>query len=206
MAGLRGVMSRFATGVTVLTVGGDAPHGMTANAFTSVSLDPPLVLCCVSLSARLYGAVTGTGTFGVSLLAAGQEGAARHFADKTRPDGPAQFSGFGWAPGPRTGAPLLSGSLGWLECEVERCYPGGDHAILLGRVVTALPGTGSEALLFVHGELRAASPRGTRAPGGPKTDRKVAPEAVTERDALSGRSPAPVISAHSWVSKQESAP
>lgn len=206
MGGLRRVMSRFATGVTVLTAGGGVPQGMTANAFTSVSLEPPLVLCCLSLDARLREAVAATGAFGVSLLSADQEDAARYFADRSRPDGVAQFSAYGWEPGPRTGAPLLSGSLGWLECEVERSYPGGDHVILLGRVVTALQGTGSEALLFVHGELRTVSPRGARAPDGEKTDRYVSPEAVTERDADSGRSPAPIISAHNWVSKQASAP
>lgn len=156
MGGLRRVMSRFATGVTVLTVGGATPHGMTANAFTSVSLDPPLVLCCVSWSARLYKATADTGTFGVSLLAADQGDVARHFADGSRPEGAAQFAGYGWSPGPETGAPLLSGALGWLECEVERRYPGGDHAILLGRVATALPGAEADALLFLGGALRAA--------------------------------------------------
>ncbi|WP_159941970.1 MULTISPECIES: flavin reductase family protein [unclassified Nocardiopsis] len=165
MDGLRRVMSRFATGVTVVTTGGSTPHGMTANAFTSVSLDPPLVLCCVSLTARLHAAVVGTGSFGVSLLAADQEDAARHFADGSRPEGRAQFDGYDWRPGPRTGAPLLSGALGWLECEVEHRYPGGDHAILLGRVLTALRGSRTEALLFADGALRAAPPPPPPPPG-----------------------------------------
>lgn len=206
MEDLRRVMATFPTGVTVLTTGGATPQGMTANAFTSVSLDPPLVLCCVSLEARLYEAVTDTGTFGVSLLSAGQEDAARHFADRSRRDGVAQFSGHGWELGPRTGVPLLTGATGWLECAVERYYPGGDHAILLGRVVTALPGAGSEALLFVHGELCAGPPRESWGTEEAKTDRKASPDAVTERDADSGRSPAPTINAHSWLSKQTSAP
>src|SRR6266511_1971378 len=88
---LREVMSQFATGITVLTAAGDCGHGMTANAFTSVSLDPPLVLCCVARPARFHESVLCAGSFGVSFLAADQESVARYFADKRRPHGPTQF-------------------------------------------------------------------------------------------------------------------
>ena len=64
LADLRGVLGQFATGVTVLTAGGENGHGMTANAFTSLSLDPPLVLCCVARAARMHAAVLATGSFG----------------------------------------------------------------------------------------------------------------------------------------------
>ena len=159
-ASLRQVMSRFATGVTVLTTGGEHCHGMTANAFTSVSLDPPLVLCCVSRTARMHKAVTATRCFAVSVLAAGQGETARYFADRRRPAGPAPFDAVDWWPGPVTGAPLLSGALAWLECEVAAAYEGGDHSVFLGRVRSSVRGTGTEALLFFGGGFRAAGPGG----------------------------------------------
>ncbi|GAA3748503.1 flavin reductase family protein [Salinactinospora qingdaonensis] len=156
---LRQVMGRFPTGVTVLTAAGQHCHGMTANAFTSVSLDPPLVLCCVARTARMHKAITAEHRFAVSLLEAGQEQVARYFADRDRPAGPAQFDTVEWLPGPHTGAPLLSGSLAWLECEVAQVHEGGDHSIILGQVLSSTSGSGQEALLFFNGCFqRAGSP------------------------------------------------
>ncbi|MFI9816556.1 flavin reductase family protein [Saccharothrix variisporea] len=145
---LREAMSRFATGVTVLTVGGEHAHGMTANSFTSVSLDPPLVLCCVARTAVMHEAISGAKRFAVSVMGADQERTARYFADKRRPRGPAQFDVVDWLPGDHTGAPLLSGSLAWLECELAQWYEGGDHTIFLGRVLSCRRGAGTQALLF----------------------------------------------------------
>lgn len=145
---LREAMSRFATGVTVITVGGEHAHGMTANSFTSVSLDPPLVLCCVSRTAIMHEAITGAKRFAVSVMGAEQEQTARYFADKRRPRGVSQFDAVDWLPGPRTGAPLLSGALAWLECELEQWHDGGTHTIFLGRVLSCLRGAGTQALLF----------------------------------------------------------
>lgn len=150
---LREVMARFATGITVLTVPGDECHGMTANAFSSVSLDPPLVLCCVNRKARMHAAIVSAGAFAVSVLRAGQEQLARHFADQGRPSGPAQFDGVSWSPGVHTGAPLLSGSLAWLECELVRAHDGGDHSIFLGRVLGSHRGAGRDALVFFGGSF-----------------------------------------------------
>ncbi|MFI8828839.1 flavin reductase family protein [Streptomyces sp. NPDC053431] len=151
-AGLREVMSRFATGVIVLTVGGERMHGMTANAFTSVSLDPPTVLCCVSHGAVMHGAITAAGRFGVSVMEAGQEEVARYFADKNRPLGPEQFEGVDTFPGPRTGVPLLSGALGWLECEIAGAYESGDHSIFLAGVLGSSLGSGQQdGLVFFSG-------------------------------------------------------
>lgn len=151
MTNLRRVMSTFATGVTVLTVGGENPHGMTANAFCSVSLDPPLVLCCVARTARLHKAVSVEGRFAVSVLSAEQETTARHFADRSRPHGWAQFAAVGWVPGSRTGAPLITGALAWLECEVTEEVVAGDHSVFVGRVLEAASGGGEAALLFHRG-------------------------------------------------------
>ncbi|GAA1084469.1 flavin reductase family protein [Nocardiopsis metallicus] len=150
MPDLRRVMSAFATGVTVLTVGGDNPNGMTANAFCSVSLEPPLALCCVGRTARLHKAVSAEGHFAVSVLCADQEATARHFADRARPHGWEQFAPVAWIPGPRTGAPLITGALAWLECEVTEEIVAGDHTVFVGRVLEAASGEEGSALLF-HG-------------------------------------------------------
>jgi flavin reductase (DIM6/NTAB) family NADH-FMN oxidoreductase RutF/acyl-CoA thioesterase FadM len=155
---LREVMSRFATGITVLTVAGEEWHGMTANAFTSVSLDPPLVLCCVATPARLHQAITASGHFGVSVLGADQEHLARYFADRTRPSGAAQFDAVDWLPGPKTGAPLLPGALAWLECDVTQVYNGGDHSIFIGEVTGSFRGDTGEALLFFDGSYQPVAP------------------------------------------------
>ncbi|MEC3976936.1 flavin reductase family protein [Amycolatopsis sp. H20-H5] len=150
-AGLREVMARFATGITVLTAGGEHGHGMTANAFSSVSLEPPMVLCCVSRAARMHAAIEAAGSFAVSILATDQRELARYFADWRRPAGLAQFDPVDWEPGPRTGAPLLGGSLAWLECELSRSYEAGDHSIFLGEVVSSSCGVAQDALVFYGG-------------------------------------------------------
>lgn len=150
-ATLREVMSQFATGITVLTAGGESAHGMTANAFSSVSLTPPMVLCCVSRAARMHEAILAEQSFAVSILGADQREVARHFADWRRPRGLTQFDPVDWYPGPHTGAPLLSGCLAWLECSLAQAYDGGDHSIFVGEVVGASRGNPSPALVFFGG-------------------------------------------------------
>ncbi|MGM1062892.1 flavin reductase family protein [Saccharothrix sp. Mg75] len=145
---LREAMSLFATGVTVLAVGGEHVHGMTANAFTSVSLDPPLVLCCVARSAVMHRAIDGAGRFAVSIMGADQRDTAEYFADKRRPLGAEQFDAVEWLEGPRSGAPLLCGALAWLECRLVHRYEGGDHTIFVGEVLDCRRGAGGGALLF----------------------------------------------------------
>ncbi|WP_158851446.1 flavin reductase family protein [Saccharothrix deserti] len=156
---LRDAMSRFATGITVLTVGGEQTHGMTANAFSSVSLDPPLVLCCVSRTAVMHDAITNTKRFAVSIMGAEQEPTARYFADRRRPRGAAQFEAVDWLPGPRTGAPLLSGALAWVECELTQWYEGGDHSIFLGQVLSCSRSEGTRALLFYGSQFHQVDTR-----------------------------------------------
>ncbi|MEU3526872.1 flavin reductase family protein [Streptomyces sp. NPDC038707] len=147
-------MARFASGVVVLTVGEPHVHAMTANAFGSVSLDPPLVHCCVAHTAVMHSSLTRSRGFGVSILGAGQETLARRFADKARPLGWAQFDGVGWRPGPLTGAPLLTGALAWLECEPAGSHVAGDHSLFLGEVLSATTGDGDAALLFYAGRFQ----------------------------------------------------
>ncbi|HEY2577499.1 MAG TPA: flavin reductase family protein [Streptosporangiaceae bacterium] len=150
-AGLRSVLGRFATGVTVVTTSHGAPCGMTANAFTSVSLDPPLVLVCISRNANIYKAVLDAGCFAVSMLSADQEHVARYFADHSRPRGAAEFDAVEWSPGPGTGAPVLHGCLAWLDCSLVNSYDGGDHEIFLGSVLDSGSGMDGDALVFFRG-------------------------------------------------------
>ncbi|WP_425412669.1 flavin reductase family protein [Micromonospora halophytica] len=143
-------MGMFATGVTVVTSGRDLPHGMTANAFTSVSLDPALVLVCVKRSSVMHDTVLAQGTFAISILGAGQEGLARYFASSSRPRDEREFETVPFQPGPHTGAPIMDGNVAWVECKLAAVYDGGDHSIFLGSVLGIGRGDGSDALLF-HG-------------------------------------------------------
>ncbi|MER7007255.1 flavin reductase family protein [Dactylosporangium sp. NPDC000555] len=149
---LRRAFGVFATGVTVVTVGGATPHGMTANSFAAVSLQPPLVLLCVQRDAIMHDALTQCPLFAVSVLAASQEPVARHFADRRRPLGSEQFQVVDWLPGAATGAPLIAGAAAHLECEVWQTYDGGDHSIFIGRLLS-LRRCAEDVLVFLHGQF-----------------------------------------------------
>jgi flavin reductase (DIM6/NTAB) family NADH-FMN oxidoreductase RutF len=148
---MRGIFGRFATGITVVTAGREIPRGMTANSFTSVSLEPPLVLVCIQRNATMHETISEAGSFAVSVLAAHQERVARLFADRKRPRGKLEFDAVDAIPGPHTGAPVLSGALAWLECKLATTYDGGDHSIFLGEVETIGRGKTEDALLFYDG-------------------------------------------------------
>ena len=151
---LRQAFGAFATGVTVVTAGvGRAPHGMTANAFTSLSLDPPLVLLCIGREALMHNRLLAEGTFGVSVLACDQESIAAHFADRRRA-GPTQFDGIDTRPGPVAAVPLIAGAVAGFECELEQVYDGGDHSIVTGRLLSVHCESPSPALLFFRGRFR----------------------------------------------------
>lgn len=160
---MREIMGLFATGVTVVSVGGPRPHAMTANAFSSVSLEPPMVLCCVARTARMHDAVLAAGCFAVSVLAEDQHAVAGHFASRSRPSGRAQFAEVAHRLGPHTGAPLLTGALAWLELSLAHSYPGGDHTILVGEVLDCGERVGAEdpaALAFYAGRFHRLDPTG----------------------------------------------
>jgi flavin reductase (DIM6/NTAB) family NADH-FMN oxidoreductase RutF len=159
---LRRAFGTFATGVTVITVGGENPHGMTANSFTGVSLRPPLVLVCVDRTALMHERM-GQGLFGISVLSAGQEPVARYFADLSRPLGSGQFDVVDHYPGPLTGAPLIQDALAHFECELANAFDGGDHTIFLGRLLALRwreEHPTEETLLFVRGRFRRPGPAG----------------------------------------------
>ncbi|MGG6309362.1 flavin reductase family protein [Paenibacillus macerans] len=147
----RNTMGQFATGVTVITTLDHEgnPLGMTANAFTSLSLDPPMVLICVDRKSATLAELTATGKYCVNILAESQESVSRQFAKK---GGSEKFSGAAYYTG-KTGLPVLEGCLTSVECEVEGVLEGGDHLIMLGRGVK-IHSNGSEAepLVFYRGK------------------------------------------------------
>jgi flavin reductase (DIM6/NTAB) family NADH-FMN oxidoreductase RutF len=127
----RRTLGHLATGVTVISVDTpDGVHGMTANAVTSVSLTPPLILICVDLRARMIRYIQQTGRFAVNLLREGQEPLSRFFARSWRAEAPPEYHFRPWA-----GVPYLVGSLGALSCRITRTIEAGDHLIVIGRVV-----------------------------------------------------------------------
>ena len=135
----RAVIGRFPTGVTVVTaMSPDGPVGMTANAVTSLSLDPLLLLVCFDNTSRTLPIVRESGRFGVNVLAAGQEELARRFAGKL-PE-PEKFAGV--AHTLDDGVPVLEGAHAWLGCDLEQLVPGGDHTIGIGAVKAAEVGVG----------------------------------------------------------------
>lgn len=144
-------MAHFAAGVTVVTTVRDGvPHALTATAFASVSLEPPLVLVCVAKTSRFHGAVLGgTGMWAVSLLAGDQEAVARHFARRGR-DLLTQFDGIATTHAPHSGAPLLTGALAWLDCAITAEHDAGDHTILVGKVLA----TGDGPTVALDGQDR----------------------------------------------------
>ncbi|RCG25369.1 flavin reductase [Sphaerisporangium album] len=161
---LRRAFGAFATGVTVVTTGGEVPHAMTANSFTSVSLDPPLLLVCVDRGALMHQYLSASRYFGVSVLASHQEAEALHFADRHRTLGAAQFERVDWHPGHLSGVPLLSGTLAGFECEMWRAYDGGDHTIFIGEVLNLHQPTDREALLVFKAKFRQLSPDWSEVP------------------------------------------
>jgi len=129
----RDAVGRFATGVTVVTTheAGEL-RAMTANSFTSVSLDPPLVLVCVVKSASIHEPIASTRLFAVNILGEDQEDVSGLFARHGELDEP--MGGVPYHLG-RIGAPLIQGALCWIECELWQDYDGGDHTIYVGEVV-----------------------------------------------------------------------
>jgi flavin reductase (DIM6/NTAB) family NADH-FMN oxidoreductase RutF len=145
----RSVLGRFATGVTVITTRGDdgRDYGMTASAFTSLSLDPPMVLVCIGHEASMYPVISTASHFTVNVLAAEQEALSRRFAAKD----PNRFDGVGYTRG-KFGPALLDEALAYLECRVSRQVEAGDHTIFIGEVESAIASTGAaKPLLYYRG-------------------------------------------------------
>ncbi len=139
------VCSKFATGITVVTVlaADGTPHGMTANSFTSVSLVPPLILVCVDHQSRVLDYLRTGRFFGINVLNENQQAISAHFARS----GHDRFFGIEWTAG-QTGVPLLPDCLAYFECSPSQVVEAGDHAILIGEVLTAECHEGRPLLYF----------------------------------------------------------
>lgn len=148
---LRDALGCFATGVTVVTCRDDAgePVGLTVNSFTSVSLDPPLLLVCIAKEAASARAFLAARRFAVNVLQTGQQPASIRFSTRHED----RFGPNDWSPG-ELGAPVLKASLGVFECESHAVHEGGDHHILLGHVVKATFDAGLDPLLYFRGRYR----------------------------------------------------
>ncbi len=126
----REVLGHFATGVTIVTaMEGGEPVGFTCQAFTSLSLDPPLVALAPGKSSTSWPRIAAAKAFCVNILAEDQEALSRDFAIS----GGDKFTGVGWHPA-ANGAPVLDGALAWVECEFELAHDAGDHELVVGKV------------------------------------------------------------------------
>ncbi|MDQ3699030.1 MAG: flavin reductase family protein [Gemmatimonadota bacterium] len=133
-ATFRAVLGRFASGVTIVTArdASGLDHGMTASAFCSLSLEPPLVLVCVERIATVHPVLMAAREFVVNILAAGQEAVSRRFAERIDD----RFTGIGFRRGV-TGAAILHEALAHVECEMRDRHAGGDHTVFVGEVIAA---------------------------------------------------------------------
>jgi len=145
---IRNVMGHFATGVTVITTKDKTgkPFGLTVNSFTSLSLNPPLLVVCIDKTVDCYSCFEESKLFGVNMLSEQQEELSRRFATK----GIEKFEGIEWHMG-ENGVPLLDGTIGTIECNVAQSCEGGDHTIFLGEIVSATA-SGDRPLIFFKGK------------------------------------------------------
>lgn len=151
---LRNAIGHFATGVTVVTAldGGGHPFGTTANAVSSLSLDPPLVLICLKQGSETLAALTASGSFAINVLRDDQQDLAHRFAGKAAAD---TWAGVDHEPG-LVGAPRLAGALATLECTLHDVADGGDHRIVVGRVLAVEhPDDHVSPLVFYRGGFAA---------------------------------------------------
>ena len=147
----RDVLGRFCTGVTVVTaMSGEEPVGMTCQSFSSVSLEPPLVLFCPAKTSRAWPLIQRSGRFAVNLLAHDQAELSNRMASK----GVDKFDGVAWAPSAATGSPLLEGTLGYVDCTIHAVHEAGDHYVVIGKLLDLGESDPDDPLLFFQGRYR----------------------------------------------------
>ncbi len=140
----RRILGHFATGVTVVTASQNGEiQGMTANAVTSLSLNPPLVLVAVDKTAAMHAALTASRHFALNILSDAQEQLSRRFAQR----GPKEINDLTWITG-ASGAPILAEALAWVDCRLADILPGGDHDIFIGEILAGDSRTGAPLLYF----------------------------------------------------------
>jgi flavin reductase (DIM6/NTAB) family NADH-FMN oxidoreductase RutF len=150
----RKAMGCFATGVTIITLDLDGEvHGMTANAFASVSLDPMLVLVCVDHKASTHAHLHAKKRFGVNVLNEDQRAISEHFARAERRSGQAEKKAGARFERTKHGTPVLQGALAYLECRLRSAEVAGDHTIFIAEVEDVVVREG-DPLLFFRGKYR----------------------------------------------------
>jgi flavin reductase (DIM6/NTAB) family NADH-FMN oxidoreductase RutF len=150
----RATVGAFATGVTVVTTSGEEHgYGMTANAFSSVSLDPPLVLVCVIAHSEGSEHIRRNGCFAVNILRVEQEPLSRYFASRDRPRGRDAFSEVSHRIA-SSGSPVLDGAVAYLDCRLHTEHEAGDHDIFIGEVLELGVDPEGEPLLFHGGKYK----------------------------------------------------
>jgi flavin reductase (DIM6/NTAB) family NADH-FMN oxidoreductase RutF len=153
-AEFRKAMACFATGVTIITVDVDGEvHGMTANAFASVSLDPPLLLVCVDHSARTHAHLHARKRFGVNILADDQRVISEYYARPVYTHEHAEQEAGARFDRTAQGTPILHGALAYLECKLKSTHEAGDHTIFIAEVEDVVVRQG-EPLLFFRSQYR----------------------------------------------------
>jgi flavin reductase len=154
-AEFRKALGSFATGVTVITVDYENEvHGMTANAFSSVSLDPPLVLVCVDHRARTHAHLHARKRFGVNVLAENQQVISEYYARPAQDHRHAEQEAGAHFDRTAHGTPVLNGALAYLECRLHTAQDAGDHTIFIAEVEEVVV-RGGDPLLYYRGEYRA---------------------------------------------------
>jgi len=143
--GFKDAMSRFTTGVTIVSgLEQGRPVGFTCQSFVSLSLDPPFVAVAPARTSTSWPRIARAGTFCVNVLSDHQRDLCEGFAVS----GGDKFVGVDWYPAPMTGAPVIEGSLAWVDCQVELVHDAGDHELILGRVLDLGVGEGEPLLFF----------------------------------------------------------
>ena len=154
----RKALGSFATGVTVITVDYESEvHGMTANAFASVSLDPPLVLVCVDQRARTHAHLHSKKRFGVNVLSQDQRTISEYYARPTRVHQRAEQEAGAKFDRTALGTPVLHGALAYLECRLNTAQDAGDHTIFIADIEDVVVREG-EPLLYFRGKYREIGP------------------------------------------------
>lgn len=156
---LRGLLGRFATGVTVVAARhGPLLAGMTANAIASISIDPPVLMASIARKAETHRAIIGSHAFAVSVLSVEQRPLAECFAQPTTAAKLTRFCDAAWHEA-ETGSPILEGALAYYDCRLTEHHDGGDHAIFLGEIVAAAYREDAEPLLWYASDYRRLATR-----------------------------------------------
>jgi flavin reductase (DIM6/NTAB) family NADH-FMN oxidoreductase RutF len=155
---LRGLMGRFATGVSVIAARhGPLLSGMTANAIASISVDPPIMLASIATKAETHAAIVGSHAFAISVLADDQQGLAECFALPTTAGKLTRFCDAAWHEA-ETGSPILEGAIAYFDCRLADRHRGGDHTIFLGEIVAAGYREDAAPLLWFGSAYRRLAP------------------------------------------------